>query len=204
MKWDRLGPAEREQAQQPGRARRTMLHVLKCHPPRGGHCLVVPGRLAAAQHIRAAPAERCQVPGQSAFGGLDIGGGLLQCQRQPAQLTGQDPSRLLVRVAAPAYQEADRGALVEHRDIEHLAGLGRVLAGDVYIRLTAAGQPGDLMPDSLQAVRDHGLHERRRHGSQSYHCSPHPFGIVTQDIGQTYRPSRKQAVASSRQDCPVP
>ena len=51
----------------------------------------------AAQQVRVALPEQGQVPGQGLPAGLDIGGSLLKCQRQPAQLDG----KLLSRLAGP-------------------------------------------------------------------------------------------------------
>ncbi len=130
---DRLGRAERQQPQQPGRARRGLLQVLKRQPPGGGHRLGVPGRLAAAQQVRAPLPEQGQVPGQAVPGGLDVGGGLLQRQRQPAQLTGQVQGRPPVRVAGPADQELRGHLRVEHRHVQGLAGRPDLVpAGDQH------------------------------------------------------------------------
>ena len=84
-----LGRAVSQQPQQAHRAWRGLLQVLERQRPGGGDRLAVPGRLAAGQQVRPPLPERCQIAGQAVPGGLDVGGGLLQRQRQPAQLTGQ-------------------------------------------------------------------------------------------------------------------
>ena len=54
---DRLGRAERQQPQQPGRARPGLRQIVKRQPPGGGHRLGVLDRLATAQHVQAPPPE---------------------------------------------------------------------------------------------------------------------------------------------------
>ena len=62
---DRFGRVVRQQLQQPGRARRGLLQVLKRQPPGSSHRFAVPDRLTPAQQVRAPLPERCQVPGQA-------------------------------------------------------------------------------------------------------------------------------------------
>ena len=57
--------------------------------------LPYPRWLAAGQHLRPPLPEQRQVPGQGAPAGLHVRGGLLQRQRQPAQLGRPAPGRLL-------------------------------------------------------------------------------------------------------------
>ena len=82
----------------------------------------MPGGLTAGQQVGLPGPEQRQVPGQGGPGGLHVGGGLLQRQRQPAQLGGQLPGRRPVRVTGPVHQEIRRHLRVENRDLQGLAG----------------------------------------------------------------------------------
>ena len=144
---DRLRRAERQQPQQPGRARRGLPQVLKRQLPCGGHRPGVLGRLAPAQQVRAPLPEQGQVSGQALPAGLDIRGGLLQRQRQPAQNAGQAQGRPPVRIPGAADQEIRGHLRVQHR---HLHALTR--------------RP-DLVPASDQHPARPGRgHERRHRG----------------------------------------
>lgn len=65
----------------------------------------MPAWLAAVEQVSAALPEQREVGGQGPAGGLGVGGGLFQGQRQPAQLTGQLGCCRLVRVTGARDQE---------------------------------------------------------------------------------------------------
>ena len=115
---DRLGGQERQQPHQPRRSRGLARQPGQGQPQRGGHVRRVPGGLAAGQQVGLPGPEQRQVPGQGGPGGLHIGGGLLQRQRQPAQLGGQLPGRRPVRVTGPVHQEIRRHLPVQNRDLQ--------------------------------------------------------------------------------------
>ena len=62
---DRLGRAERQQPQQPGRARRGLLQVLERQPQVVATVLWYPAGSPRAEQVRAPLPERGQVPGQA-------------------------------------------------------------------------------------------------------------------------------------------
>ena len=94
----RLGRQERQQPHQPRRRRSLACQPRQRQPQRRRH-VRVPGHLPAGQQIRLPVPEQQQIPGQRRPGGLQVRGGLLQRQRQPAQQPGQLPAA--TRSASP-------------------------------------------------------------------------------------------------------
>ena len=86
---DRFGGQEREQPHQAGRGPVLVFQAGQGQPQRGGHVRRMPGGFALRQQVGLPRLEHRQVAGQGGPGGLHVGGGLLQGQRQPAQLGGK-------------------------------------------------------------------------------------------------------------------
>ena len=109
---DRFGCQAGQQPQQPYCGGAFLAQPGQGQAQGGGRTCWVPGSFAAGQHLRTAVPEHREVPAQGCPGGLDVGGGLLQRQRQSAQLPGKGYSSLVVWVAAAADEEVsgDRGA----------------------------------------------------------------------------------------------
>src|SRR5262249_57001468 len=64
--------------------------------------------------------ERGQVPGQGAPGGLDVGGGLFQRQRQPAHRLGQARRGRVVGIPGAGGQEPRGRVQVQDRHLQAL------------------------------------------------------------------------------------
>ena len=170
---DGLGCAVGQQPQQATRARRGLPQVLERQSPGSGYGLAVPGRLAALQHLGAPPPEQCQVTGQAVAASLDVGSGLLQRQRQPAQFTSQAQGSLLVRIAGTGDQEIRSGLGVKQRHVQSLAGRPqRALASDQHPATAGLRQewPHRFLVRSMiehqqplgRVGSQHGMHRRHR------------------------------------------
>ena len=151
----------------------------------------VSGRLAAAQQVRAPLPERGQVPGQGAPGGLDVGGGLFQRQRQPAQLGGQVQGRPPVRVAGPADQEL-RGHLGSS------TGTSRTWpGGQIWFRLVIRTRPGPAggtngATEAVRRVVEHQQPRLRAGGQHRVHGGHRVPAIGGVELGgQLTEPGRQ-------------
>ena len=80
--------------------------------------------LAAGVQLSAPAAQQLQVLLAGHLGAVQPGGGLLQRQRQPAQLLGDLLAGLLVQVGHPGPQHPDRVRQVDHVQVQHLPHRG--------------------------------------------------------------------------------
>ena len=117
----RLGCQACQQPRQPRRGRGFSSQPRKGQPQGGRHIGRVPGGFAAGQQIGPTVPEYRQVPDKGGPSSLNVSGGLLQRQRQPAQLGRQILRDPLVRVTGPVHKELARDLGTKNR---HLQGLG--------------------------------------------------------------------------------
>ena len=139
----------------------------------------MPGGFAVRQQVGLPDLEHGQVAGQGGPGGLHVGGGLLQGQRQPTQLDSKRPGPRTIRVAGTVHQEICRDPRIENRDLQGLAG------GPVLILRSNQHLPGP-------GRRHEGLHRRAVRRVVEHH---QPAGFLT---GQ-HRVHRGHRIARVRQ-----
>jgi hypothetical protein len=128
------------------------------------------GRHAALEQLSPALPEQAEIVRQRHARSPDIGRGLLQRQRQPAQLAGELGRCFLVGVAGAVGQEPGRGLGVQDRHVQHL-GAGPVLALAGHHYPAAAGRrqepPGRRLVRRIvedQQPGDRGRGQHRVHG----------------------------------------
>ena len=166
---DRFGRAERQQPQQRRRHRTGVLHLGKRQRPGRRYRPGVPGRLPPAQQVRPPLAECGQVGGQAVPSSLDVGGGLLQRQRQPAHRLGQARRGLMVRIPGTGGQEPRGGLKIEDRHLHRLPRRPqRVAAGDQHPPGPGRGQE-PLHRCPVRRVVEHQQPLTRERGEHPMH-----------------------------------